>query len=55
MDFLFSQGRSPWVFKDKEATRVGALFERDMAHGEALTAFDEKGISENTIEDVSHV
>ncbi|KAJ6104698.1 hypothetical protein N7523_011018 [Penicillium sp. IBT 18751x] len=55
MDFLFSQGRSPWVFKDKEATKVGALFERDMSHGEALTAFDEKMTSEKTVEDISQV
>jgi len=40
MDFLFSPARSIWVFKDKEATRVGAIFERDMEHGEALTVFD---------------
>lgn len=40
MDFLFSPSRSIWVFKDKEATKVGAIFERDMEHGEALTVFD---------------
>ena len=27
---------------DKEATKVGAIFDRDMEHGEAFTAFDEK-------------
>lgn len=42
MDFLFAKGRTPWVFMDKEATKVGAIFERDLARGEALTAFDEK-------------
>ena len=42
MDFLFSKDRTPWVFKDSEATKVGAIFERDLARGEALTAFDEK-------------
>jgi hypothetical protein len=42
MDFLFSKDRSMWVFMDNEATKVGALFDRDMAHGEALTAFDGK-------------
>jgi hypothetical protein len=42
MDFLFSKDRSIWVFMDNEATKVGALFDRDMAHGEALTAFDDK-------------
>lgn len=42
MDFLFAKGRTPWVFTDSEATKVGAIFERDLARGEALTAFDEK-------------
>lgn len=41
MDFLFTKGRSPWTFLDREATKIGALFERNLAHGEALTAFDE--------------
>ena len=50
MDFLFSKGRTPWVFKDREATKVGAIFERDLARGEALTAFDEKGISMGNVE-----
>ena len=49
MDFLFTPGRSPWVFKDKEATKVGALFDRDMLHGEALTSFDPNPISEKTV------
>lgn len=44
MDFLFTKGRSPWTFLDREATKIGALFERDLAHGEALTAFDEDGM-----------
>lgn len=42
MDFLFEKGRTPWVFLDKEATKVGAIFERDLARGEALTAFGDK-------------
>ncbi|OJJ50730.1 hypothetical protein ASPZODRAFT_126656 [Penicilliopsis zonata CBS 506.65] len=42
IDFLFSKQRTSWVFRDREATRVGAIFERDFAHGEALTVFDEK-------------
>jgi hypothetical protein len=42
MDFLFAKGRNPWVFMDKEAMKVGAIFDRDMEHGEAFTAFDEK-------------
>ncbi|KAL7953930.1 general substrate transporter [Trichoderma compactum] len=44
MDSLFSKGRSPWTFLDREATRVGALFQRDLEHGEALTVFDEDGM-----------
>ncbi len=42
MDYLFLKERTPWVFKDHEATKIGAIFERDMAHGEALTAFEGK-------------
>lgn len=42
MDFLFAKSRNPLVFKDKEATKVAAIFERDLSRGEALTAFDEK-------------
>lgn len=44
MDFLFNKGRSIWVFNDKEAKKIGAILERDLARGEALTAFDEKGL-----------
>ena len=44
MDFLFTTGRTPWTFLDREATKIGALFERDLAHGEALTTFDEEGM-----------
>lgn len=40
MDFLFTKDRTSWVFLDREATKIGAIFERDMAHGEALTTFD---------------
>jgi hypothetical protein len=32
------------VFNDKEAKKIGAIIERDLARGEALTAFDEKGL-----------
>jgi hypothetical protein len=42
MDFLFSTDRTIWVFTDHEATKVGAIFERDMANGEALTVFNDK-------------
>lgn len=52
MDFLFVKGRSPWVFMDHEATKVGALFDRDMAHGEALTAFDEKALATGQVEHI---
>lgn len=41
MDFLFTKGRSIWTFKDREAIKVGALVDRDLAHGEALTTFDD--------------
>ena len=41
MDFLFGKDRNVWVFLDREATKIGAIFERDMAHGEALTVFDD--------------
>lgn len=40
MDFLFGKDRTPIVFLDKSATKIGAIFDRDMTHGEALTAFD---------------
>lgn len=40
MDFLFAKDRTPFVFLDKSATQIGAIFDRDMTHGEALTAFD---------------
>jgi hypothetical protein len=53
MDFLFTKDRTTWVFLDREATKIGAIFERDMAHGEALTAFDlGKGVD---TEHVAHV
>lgn len=42
MDFLFAKSRTPWVFKEREAKNVGAIFEQDLSRGEALTAFDEK-------------
>ncbi|KAH8812732.1 general substrate transporter [Xylogone sp. PMI_703] len=53
MDFLFIKGRTPWVFLDHEATKVGALFDRDMTHGEALTAFDEKTMVTGKVEHIS--
>ena len=40
MDFLFAKDRTPWVFLDQEAKKIGAIFDRDMEHGEALTVFD---------------
>lgn len=43
VDFLFNQDRTIWTFKDRQARRVGAIFERDMAHGEVLTNLDDKG------------
>jgi hypothetical protein len=50
MDFLFSKGRTPWVFMDKEATKIGAIFSRDMENGEAFTAFDEKAFGTDHVE-----
>jgi len=51
MDFLFSKDRSIWVFTDREATKIGAIFERDMEHGEALTVFDKaKGAAVDQVE-----
>ena len=50
MDFLFAKGRNPLVFMDSEATKVGAIFDRDMEHGEALEAFDEKMLGPGHVE-----
>jgi hypothetical protein len=44
MDFLFAKDRTPWVFMDKQATKIGAIFDRDFDHEEAFTAFDEKEV-----------
>lgn len=52
MDFLFTKDRTPWVMFDRSATKIGAIFERDMAHGEALTAFESGKQVE--LEDVAH-
>lgn len=63
MDFLFTKGRTPWTFLDREATKIGALFERDLAHGEALTVFDDDAMTlkaragahiENVVEEHAH-
>jgi hypothetical protein len=43
MDLLFTKGRTPWVFMDREATKIGAIFERDLSRGEALIVDSEKG------------
>ncbi len=50
MDFLFARERNPWVFLDKEATKIGAILNRDMENGEAFTAFDEKPFGNNHVE-----
>lgn len=52
MDYLFMKGRSAWVFTDKEATKIGAIFERDMTHGEALTVFEDKSAEYGYVEKV---
>jgi len=44
MDFLFAKDRTPWVFTDKQATKIGAIFDRDFERGEAFTAFDDKDV-----------
>lgn len=44
MGFLFTKSRTPWTFLDRESTKIGALFERYLAHGEALTVFDDDGL-----------
>jgi len=53
MDYLFLKERTPWVFRDHEATKIGAIFERDMAHGEALTAFEGKSTDIKHVEKVA--
>lgn len=40
IDFLFSKDRSPWTFTDRQATKVGSLFGRNLNNGEALTTFN---------------
>jgi hypothetical protein len=52
MDYLFVKGRSAWVFTDKQATKIGAIFERDMTHGEALTVFENKAAEYSYVEKV---
>lgn len=54
VDFLFSKDRTIWVFRDRQARKVGAIFERDMAHGEALTDFDGKGIGMTHVDNVEY-
>jgi hypothetical protein len=46
------KGRSAWVFTDKQATKIGAIFERDMTHGEALTVFENKAAEYSYVEKV---
>ncbi|KAJ5307460.1 hypothetical protein N7476_008116 [Penicillium atrosanguineum] len=43
VDFLFDKSRTAWVFRDRQACKVGAIFDRDMSRGEALTEFNGKG------------
>lgn len=40
------------MFRDRQARKVGAIFDRDMAHGEALTKFDGKGIGSAQVDHV---
>jgi len=53
MDYLFMKGRSAWVFTDREATKIGAIFERDMTNGEALTVFEDKSSEFGHVEKVA--
>ncbi|KAJ5212470.1 uncharacterized protein N7498_004116 [Penicillium cinerascens] len=52
VDFLFDKSRTVWVFRDRQARKVGAIFKRDMAHGEALTEFNDKRIDSAHIDHV---
>jgi hypothetical protein len=56
MDFLFAKGRNPWVFMDKEATKIGPIFDHGTENGEAFTAFDEKTLRNDHVEtsELSH-
>ncbi|KAJ5546660.1 hypothetical protein N7494_004245 [Penicillium frequentans] len=54
VDFLFSKDRTVWVFRDRQARKVGAIFERDMAHGEALTDFDGKIAGTSHVDNVEY-
>lgn len=55
VDFLFDSSRNVWVFRDRQACRVGAIFSRDMAHGEALTQFDGKKVDSAQVGHVEFV
>jgi hypothetical protein len=43
MDLLFQKDRTPFVFRDKEATMIGALLEHDLSTGEILVSTLAKG------------
>lgn len=52
IDFLFEKNRTVWVFKDRKARKVGAVVERDMTRGEALTDFEGKGTESAQVDHV---
>lgn len=55
VDFLFDPSRNIWVFRDRQACKVGAIFDRDMTHGEALTKFDGKEIESARVDHIESV
>lgn len=52
VEFLFDKSRTVWVFRDRQACKVGAIFDRDMANGEALTEFNGKGTDSAQVDHV---
>ncbi|KAF2483796.1 hypothetical protein BDY17DRAFT_294451 [Neohortaea acidophila] len=42
-DLLFSDDRTIWVFKDREATKVGGLVSRDLERGESIAISGKEG------------
>lgn len=43
LDFLLSKDRTVWISRDRQAPKVGAIIDRDMAHGDAVADFEGKG------------
>jgi len=51
MDFLFKKGRTPWVFRDKEAIMIGTLSDHDMLTGESFEESLKIDVVETHVED----